>query len=160
MPSLGELLQEIGVSIRAVANRFEVFAELVDDEQQRGIFGQATGHFEQGRRRGADSTWVIGCGVGECGLERFSRSEGAPRGDGSIGPDDGGMKRLQDGVVQRLAAGGDYGAVEPPILSSPGLMGASEEIGYGRRCRLNEFGRNRSRGTALAECGVDEQRER
>ena len=53
LPGLGELLQQVGIRVAAVTDRFEVLAELVDDQQQRRVLRQAASRVYEDRRRRA-----------------------------------------------------------------------------------------------------------
>ena len=51
-PASGKLLQQIGIGFGAVSYRFEVLAELVDDQKKRCILCQALRDFDRRGCRG------------------------------------------------------------------------------------------------------------
>ncbi len=82
LPGLGELLQEVGVVVGAVVGGLEVLAELVENQEERSVAGQAAGDFDERCRRRAGSAGIVGCRVVERRGQAVSCSE-AFRGGGS-----------------------------------------------------------------------------
>ena len=60
LPGLGELLQEVGVVVGAVASGLEVLAELVENQKERSVAGKAAGDLDERCRRRAGSAGIVG----------------------------------------------------------------------------------------------------
>ena len=106
LPGFRELLQQVGVTVGAVAGRFEVLAELVEDQQERSVRGQAAGDGDERRGRGAGSARVVGGRVVERCSQGVCCGEVLPRGV-SVGAAHRRMECAQHRVAQRLTACGD-----------------------------------------------------
>ena len=81
LAGLGELLEQVRVGVAAFSDRFEILAELVDDQQQRRLRCQAAGDLDEGCGGRARSARVVRRRVRQGALEGLGRRERAGSGD-------------------------------------------------------------------------------
>ena len=132
LAGLGELLQQVWVGVAAVSDRFEVLAELVDDQEQRHLRCQAAGDLDEGCGGRARSARVVRRRVRQGALEGLGRRERAGSGDLAVAAQDGGVQRPKNCVAYRFTVGGDQAPMEATFCSVVAAVGSLDKLPYRR----------------------------
>ena len=130
LPRLRKLLQQIGIGIAAASNRFEVLAELVDNQQKRCVLSQTPGDIDDRGCGRSGSAGIVRCGV----FERFSQRLGGPESTGrwelAVAAEDRGMEPPEHRVAKRLTVGGNQTAMESGIRGPVAVVGLSNRLAH------------------------------
>ena len=135
---LRQLLQQVRIGFAAVPDGLQVFAELIDDQQQGRVLRQTTGHFYQSCRGRAGAPGIVRRFVRQGSFQSRGGRKRPGRGNAAVPLQRRPVEGAQDGAAERLAAGGHQAEMKTGGVRSVFFAGFAERLAGGGRSGVHQ----------------------